>query len=195
MTEIIAKHKPLNSKPIMISSPTSSLREKGRNNGRKRNLSSREREYSTSTCASQFQNNLQICDSSLHEQNDNISIGMNLSNDLESKVRIRRMRSRQLLIQKIESLARYLPWCAFIDKQKRICAKHAHNTHKSNAWKDNDSEKYDKNGRTDFDFWKTTCALLIIDISGFTKLSTLLDVEKLSFVINVYFRKILDQVE
>jgi class 3 adenylate cyclase len=38
------------------------------------------------------------------------------------------------------------------------------------------------------------CALLFVDISGFTKLSTLLDPESLSKVINAYFQMIINQV-
>jgi class 3 adenylate cyclase/tetratricopeptide (TPR) repeat protein len=41
---------------------------------------------------------------------------------------------------------------------------------------------------------KRDCALLFVDITGFTKLSTLLDVESLSKVINAYFRMIVDEV-
>lgn len=38
------------------------------------------------------------------------------------------------------------------------------------------------------------CALLFVDISGFTKLSTLLDPESLSKVINYYFQQLVDKV-
>ena len=41
---------------------------------------------------------------------------------------------------------------------------------------------------------KRDCALLFVDITGFTKLSTILDVESLSKVINAYFRMIVDEV-
>ena len=41
---------------------------------------------------------------------------------------------------------------------------------------------------------KRDCALLFVDITGFTKLSTILDVEDLSKVINAYFRMIVDEV-
>jgi class 3 adenylate cyclase len=42
---------------------------------------------------------------------------------------------------------------------------------------------------------KRQCALLFVDITGFTKLSTMLDVESLSKVINSYFEMIIDEVQ